>query len=229
VEALRDISENNPRSGCRIMIYQTTPTGLQQTPSFASPRSRSGGKSLLFAALLASVPGVATKAMADSDPLTSVRLSWDANPEPDVVGYRVYYGGSSGTYTDSIDVSAVTTAEVAGLLVGANYYFVVVAFNQSGLESDFSDELSVLAKAASLPVGAVPAQIGGFSRIDGKTMGFDIVGGAEVTELRIYGSSDLKEWELLETVSGSVSAKVLVQDPEALGAPRRFYRLESRF
>lgn len=179
--------------------------------------------------MLAAVSGVATNAMADSDSLASVKLSWDANSEPDVVGYRVYYGVASGTYTDRVDVSAVTTAEVSGLLVGANYYFVVVAFNQAGVESDFSDELMLLTKAASLPVGAVPAQIGGFSRIDGKTMSFDIVGGAGASELRIYGSSDLKEWELLETVSGDVSTKVLVQDPNALGSPSRFYRLESRF
>jgi hypothetical protein len=226
---VRDIPENNPRTGCRIMTYQITPSGLQQSPRFTSPRPRLGGKSLWFAAMLAAVSGVATNAMADSDSLASVKLSWDANSEPDVIGYRVYYGVASGTYTDRVDVSAVTTAEVSGLLVGANYYFVVVAFNQAGVESDFSDELMLLTKAASLPVGTVPAQIGGFSRIDGKTMSFDIVGGAGASELRIYGSSDLKEWELLETVSGDVSAKVLVQDPNALGSPSRFYRLESRF
>lgn len=161
-------------------------------------------------------------------PETSLRISWDPGEDGDVVSYRVYYGASSGSYDKSIEVGEIT-AVIPDLLVDSYYYFAVTAVNASGLESDFSDELVVLARALPLPPGAVPAQIAGFSRIDGLTLGFDIKGAVGARELRLYGSNDLKEWELLETVDGSISAKVLINDPQAVGAPQRFYRLESRF
>ena len=34
---------------------------------------------------------------------TSVTLSWNANSEPDVVGYRLYYGRTSHNYEQNID------------------------------------------------------------------------------------------------------------------------------
>ncbi len=31
-----------------------------------------------------------------------VTVAWDPNPEPDVVGYKIYYGTSPGSYTASV-------------------------------------------------------------------------------------------------------------------------------
>jgi hypothetical protein len=73
--------------------------------------------------------------------VAQIRLGWDPNPEPDVAGYRLYYGTASGTYTHRINVGNATTYTAHGLSYGATYYFAVTAYNQSG-ESGYSNEVS---------------------------------------------------------------------------------------
>jgi hypothetical protein len=74
--------------------------------------------------------------------VAQVALTWDPNTEPDLAGYKLYVGTASGVYTTTIDVGNMTTHTVAGLQPGATYYFVVTAYNTSGLESGFSNEVS---------------------------------------------------------------------------------------
>ncbi len=70
-----------------------------------------------------------------------LNLAWDANTEPDLAGYRVYYGTASREYVDPIDVGNTTTYRVDSLLEGVMYYIAVTAYDMYGNESDFSDEL----------------------------------------------------------------------------------------
>jgi hypothetical protein len=70
-----------------------------------------------------------------------VSLQWDPNSEADVIGYKVYYGTASRTYSAPISLGRQTTYTVTGLAAGT-YYFAVTAFNNSGLESAFSNEVS---------------------------------------------------------------------------------------
>jgi Fibronectin type III domain/Bacterial Ig domain len=70
----------------------------------------------------------------------SVTLAWDPSPDPQAVGYRIYYGVAQGNYTNSAPVGAVTTATVTGLVVGTTYYFAATAFDTNGIESIFSNE-----------------------------------------------------------------------------------------
>jgi hypothetical protein len=58
-----------------------------------------------------------------------IRLAWDASSDPSVTGYTIYYGTSSGTYTQSINVGNTTTYTVQSLTNGVTYYFVVKAYN----------------------------------------------------------------------------------------------------
>ncbi|UCG50769.1 MAG: fibronectin type III domain-containing protein, partial [Candidatus Latescibacterota bacterium] len=70
-----------------------------------------------------------------------VTVSWLANPEPDIAGYKVYYGpvaGSPGD-ADSVDVGNVTSREICGFEQGI-HYFMVRAYNTSGQYSDYSTE-----------------------------------------------------------------------------------------
>ncbi|HHN65661.1 MAG TPA: fibronectin type III domain-containing protein, partial [Nitrospirae bacterium] len=71
----------------------------------------------------------------------TVTLSWDANTESDLAGYKVYYGTSSRNYTETIDVGNTTTYQITGLSEGT-YYFAVTAYDTSGNESDYSEEVS---------------------------------------------------------------------------------------
>jgi len=69
-------------------------------------------------------------------------LSWNANPDPDIAGYRVYLGTGSHTYVTGISVGNVTNYTVRDLVVGMAYFFAVTAYNIEGIESTFSDEVS---------------------------------------------------------------------------------------
>src|SRR5271154_4249803 len=70
----------------------------------------------------------------------SVTLAWNPSPTAGIVGYKLYYGASSGVYTNQISVPHATIATISGLIPGATYYFAVMAYDGSGLESPFSNE-----------------------------------------------------------------------------------------
>ncbi len=71
----------------------------------------------------------------------TVTLAWDANTEPDLAGYKIYYGTASGNYSDSIDVGDVTEYTVTGLDDGGTYYFAATAYDEDYNESAYSEEL----------------------------------------------------------------------------------------
>lgn len=71
----------------------------------------------------------------------SVMLEWDV--DPNVAGYRLYYGVESGSYPVAIDVGPASSCSVSNLVPGATYFFVATAYSHLGLESDFSSEIVV--------------------------------------------------------------------------------------
>jgi chitinase len=72
----------------------------------------------------------------------TVTLTWDANSEPDLAGYKVYYGTSSRNYPNVKDVGDKNTATISNLTDGQSYYFAVTAYDIGGLESDYSNEVT---------------------------------------------------------------------------------------
>ncbi len=72
----------------------------------------------------------------------SVTLTWDPNTDTNVVGYKIYFGGTSQVYTNSISVGNVTNTTITGLLDGTTYFFAATTYDASGVESDFSNEAS---------------------------------------------------------------------------------------
>ncbi len=71
-----------------------------------------------------------------------VTLEWDANTEPDIAGYIVYYGYETGNYLYSIDVGNHTSVTLEDLEPGQTYCFAATAYNTEGYESDFSKEIA---------------------------------------------------------------------------------------
>jgi hypothetical protein len=72
----------------------------------------------------------------------TVLFGWSPNSEPDLAGYKLYVGNQSRSYFQATNVGLATTFEVNGLQPGVSYYFALTAFNTSGLESDFTPELT---------------------------------------------------------------------------------------
>jgi alpha-glucosidase len=78
-----------------------------------------------------------------------VQLAWDApvqtggTPVPNLAGYKLYYGSQSGQYQTMIPVGLTTTYTVTNVSAGQTSYFAVTAYDTTGTESAFSNEVSV--------------------------------------------------------------------------------------
>ena len=92
----------------------------------------------LFVLLL----GMALIVPAGTGHSAQVSLAWDANTEPNLAGYKVYYGTASHDYDWVLNVGKVTTYTVTGLTDGLTYYFAATAYNTANLESAPSGEVS---------------------------------------------------------------------------------------
>ena len=97
----------------------------------------------------------ALSAIAD----VSVPLAWNPSPDANVAGYKIYYGGASRTYTNSVDVGNVTSTVIAGLADGTTYFFAATTYGADGVESDFSDEATAVTANAVVTPPAPPAPV----------------------------------------------------------------------
>jgi len=92
-----------------------------------------------------------------------VALSWNANIESNITGYKVSYGNVSGSYTNTTSVGNTTDYVVTSLVNDATYFFAVKATNSLSNDSDYSAEVSATptAGAHELPHYAWDASYGG--------------------------------------------------------------------
>ena len=80
---------------------------------------------LVFLISLITLCGAFTASAAD------VTLTWDANTESDIVGYKLFYGTSSGNYAVTVDVGHSSTFTITDLEGGMTYYFAATAYDTS--------------------------------------------------------------------------------------------------
>ena len=75
-----------------------------------------------------------------------VTLVWDANSEPEVIGYRLHYSTVNEIpFTDNVDVKKVTQYTVTGLEIDTTYFFAATAYSLEQ-ESEYSDILEYVVK-----------------------------------------------------------------------------------
>ena len=130
--------------------------GARTTPSRAadceSPVRRYSGALLLLAIsslFIACGRSDFTGPVVTTTP-NAATLTWDAVTDPNLLGYRAYYGTAPGTYIQSfgngLDVGSVPTTTLTGLTSGMRYYFAVTAVDTSTpqRESTYSNEVSAI-------------------------------------------------------------------------------------
>ena len=84
-------------------------------------------------------PAIATYRVNDQ----RVFIQWQANAEPDLGGYVLYYGTASRNYSEIVDVGNKTSYETPTLNLGTTYYFAVSAYDVNQNESPFSAEIAI--------------------------------------------------------------------------------------
>ena len=135
-----DSGPNNYSNTIRIPVTFTIAAG-QTTPSSPPPSTPSQPTATTPPppppTPVASIPSSAPRT-------TSATVSWNANSEADLAGYRVYVGTSSGNYNFAgpFEVAGGTSFTVPNLPVGTTYFFAVSAFDRTGNESIKSGEVS---------------------------------------------------------------------------------------
>ncbi|MDH3635104.1 MAG: fibronectin type III domain-containing protein [Gammaproteobacteria bacterium] len=77
-------------------------------------------------------------------------LSWtpptentDGSALTDLAGYKIRYGTSPGSYSDTITINNPgLTSYLVENLASSDWYFAMTSFNSSGIESSYSVEVS---------------------------------------------------------------------------------------
>lgn len=146
---------------------------------------------------------------------SSVTLAWEPSPDPTVVGYNLYSGVASGTYTNKLDVGSATNGSIFGLVELVTYFFAVTAYDALGLESDFSNELSF-----TVPGGRSTMQI---HAVTGGQFVLPVSGPAG-HRYDIEATEDFTAWTVIGTVTLGASGSVDFTDTNAASFPKRFYR-----
>lgn len=76
---------------------------------------------------------------------STITLTWNANSENDLAGYKVYYGTQSRSYTNYVDVGNVTEYTLTDLEPGTSYYICLTAYDINRNESGYSEEIMITA------------------------------------------------------------------------------------
>lgn len=72
-------------------------------------------------------------------PTHSVSLNWNASTTSNVVGYNVYRGTTSGSYSLLNSMNSSTSYTDTAVQNGQTYYYVVTAVDSVGAESSYSN------------------------------------------------------------------------------------------
>ncbi len=198
------------------MFVPITTESASQLPSrrpcLLGPARVLGGI-LLFILLHHAVPALGGTVPAGQ----SVSLTWDASPDINVAGYNIYFGSASGDYTNMINVGNVTTTTISGLTAGVTYYFAATSYDDLGLESGYSSEVTYLVPAELPAVQIRAAPAGSFI--------VTVTGPAGLT-CDIQASPDLVAWTVIGTVTLDATGSLDFTDTNAVNFPQRFYRTE---
>lgn len=129
----------------------------------------------------------------------TVSLQWDPNTEADLAGYKIYYKTETNSFpfdgtgaaegASPVDVIKQTTTSISGLDAGETYFFTVTAYNTSGLESSYSNIVTV---AESLPPMAAISSPANNSAVSGTvSINVDASDNVAVSKVEYYVNGSL--------------------------------------
>jgi hypothetical protein len=103
----------------------------------------------ILSVIILVLPQTISRAAVVQESAAVAQVSWDLNPDPNVIGYKVHYGTESRTYRNTINTGLANTIEIGDLTPGQTYYFAVTDCYVSE-ETDYSDEVSIAIPADTI-------------------------------------------------------------------------------
>ena len=148
----------------------------------------------------------------------NVTLNWDASNSPNITGYHVYYGTTSGSYSYKVNAGNTTSVTITNLAPGQTYYFVATSQDANGNQSPCSGEVS-------LTIPSILTMTRAASPGNAPSIQFPTTTGHWY---EIQATTDLQNWSSIWQ-SAVVASNALMQfsDPNAGSFASRFYRLVS--
>lgn len=156
-------------------------------------------------------------------PAGTLTFAWDPSADPSVVGYRLYRGTASQTYTTAVDVGQNTAAVISGLLSEVTYYFAVTAYDNSGVESPFSGEISYTVPAnAPRPASLLP-RLSIAQDASGQVL---LTGtGPAGFVYDVCATQDFSSWMVIGRVTAGPTGSFQFTDSAGSLLPARYYQL----
>jgi|GEM_PF-2630479 len=119
-------------------------------------------------------------------------LSWTApttntngTPVTNLAGYKLLIGNGPGSYQQKIDVGKVLSYSDSTLNDGSTYYFAVTAYDTSGVESGYSNEVSKTLPIAAYLITATAGSGGTITALNNTKTNVATNGTATVTSVTV--------------------------------------------
>jgi hypothetical protein len=154
----------------------------------------------------------------EAAPLTAFpcTLAWNQCQDSTVSGYCLYYGITSSTTTNRLDVGMTSLVTLNNLLASSNYFFYVTAYDSIGTEGPPSDAMCYTPPALSALK---------LTQLVNRTMNLHFLA-APGTVCRVLYSSTLNppQWQFLVGAIADANGNVTITDPLSGNPPARYYR-----
>jgi Divergent InlB B-repeat domain/Fibronectin type III domain len=141
------------------------------------------------------------------DAAQSASLSWDASSNPNVAGYKLRYGTTSGNPSQTIDIGKTTTATVSNLNDGTTYYFTATCYTAEGVESQPSNEVSH--RTPPPPFGAHLLTVANGSGSGNYTAGTQVVVSASAPASGLEFDTWTEDYQILADPSSSTTTATM--------------------
>lgn len=145
-------------------------------------------------------------------------ISWASNSEPDISGYTVSLGTTSGTYTTTYDAGNSNNLALPPLTPSTTYYCTVQAYNLYGLTSEPSQEVSFTTSSAPLAEIAITTRAGAELASGNANLAFGsaVIGSsAAVQTITVTNKGSAALTNLGVSLTGSNSTDFSVSNPSS--------------
>jgi beta-glucanase (GH16 family) len=105
----------------------------------------------------------------------SIDVAWTASTTPGVTGYRMFYGDTSATTTNTVDLGNVSSTVISGLTSGVTYFVSIITLSPSGQSNPADATIQV--QVSTNTGGVVWSDEFNGSVIDSATWTYDYGGG----------------------------------------------------